>query len=159
LVKDFPIQLLLIGKCPEKNKLIDFVKSRNYDNITFMEAVAKHEIPELLSLMDVLYIGLKNQSIFRFGISPNKLLDYMMAGKPIIQSINTGNDLVTDVGCGITVEPENSEATAKAIIKLYKITPEERENLGNSGYDYVLKNHDYKVLAEKFISAVNFNID
>ncbi len=38
--------------------------------------------------MDVLFIGLKNESLYRFGISPNKIFDYMMASKPIIQLSN-----------------------------------------------------------------------
>ncbi len=154
-IRDFPIHLLLIGKGPEKNKLIEIAESKNFNNITFLDSVPKNEIPELLSMMDALYIGLQNQPIFRFGISPNKLLDYMMAGKPIIQAINAGNDLVTEAGCGITVEPENSKSIANAMIRLYKMPPEERQDMGNAGHYFVVQNHEYKVLAEKFLSAVN----
>ncbi len=154
-IRDFPIHLLLIGKGPEKNKLIEIAESKNFNNITFLDSIPKNEIPELLSMMDALYIGLQNQPIFRFGISPNKLLDYMMAGKPIIQAINAGNDLVTEAGCGITVEPENSKSIANAMIRLYKMPPEERQDMGNAGHYFVVQNHEYKVLAEKFLSAVN----
>ncbi len=153
-IREFPIHLLLIGKGPDRDKLIELAKSNNFNNVSFMEAVTKKEVSSILLLMDVLYIGFLNLPIYRFGISPNKLLDYMMAGKPIIQSVGSGNDLVTEVGCGFTVEPENCESIAKAMIKLYRMPQEERQKMGKAGHEYVLKNHEYKVLAEKFISAV-----
>ena len=156
-IRDFPIHLLLIGKGPDRDKLIELAKYNNFNNVSFMEAVTKKEISSILILMDVLYIGFLNLPIYRFGISPNKLLDYMMAGIPIIQSVGSGNDLVTEVGCGLTVEPENSESIANAMIKLYRMTPEERQTMGKAGHDYVIKNHEYKVLAEKFLNAVTGN--
>jgi len=56
--------------------------------------------------MDILYIGLQRQSLFRFGISPNKLMDYMMAARPIVCAVDAGNDIVSEAGCGITIQPE-----------------------------------------------------
>ena len=150
-IHDYPIHLLLIGKGPEKNRLSRIVENNKYDNIDFLDPVTKNDIPKILTSMNVLFISLQNQSIFRFGISPNKLLDYMMAGKPIIQAINAGNDIVSEAGCGLTIEPENSKSIADAMIKLFQMTEKERHNLGNAGRSYVIKNHDYKVLAEKFL--------
>ena len=144
----------MIGKGPDRDKLIELAEYNNFNNVSFMEAVTKKEVASILIIMDVLYTGSLDLPIYRFGISPNKLLDYMMASKPIIQSIGSGNNLVTEVGCGLTVEPENSESIAKAIIKLYQMSQEERQKIGKAGRDYVLKNHEYKILAEKFISAV-----
>lgn len=62
--------------------------------------------------------GWQRQPLFRFGVSPNKLMDYMMAGKPVIFAIDAGNDMVADASCGISIEPENSAAIAKAAIQL-----------------------------------------
>lgn len=53
------------------------------DNVLFLDSILKKMVPAFLNKMDVLYIGLQNQKLFKFGISPNKLMDYMMASKPI----------------------------------------------------------------------------
>ncbi len=156
-VKHLPIKLLLIGDGPEKEKLISLAESLNSSNVIFMEPVSRNAIPNILEKMDVLFIGLQNKPIFRFGISPNKLLDYMMAGKPVIQAINAGNDLVTEAGCGITVEAENIDAIAEAMVQLFQMTQEEREKMGSAGREYVIRFHNYEKLAEKFLDSIPFD--
>lgn len=114
----------------------------------------KAAIPSLLASMDVCYIGLQKQSLFRFGVSPNKLMDYMIAGKPIIHAIEAGNDLVAESGCGISVPPEDPDAIANAIKRLMSMSPAEREEMGRRGREYVIANHDYNILAKKFLEAI-----
>jgi glycosyltransferase involved in cell wall biosynthesis len=100
---------------------------------------------------------LKNEPLFRFGISPNKLLDYMMAAKPVIQAINAGNDLVAESGCGISVPPDDADSLAEAIMRLRCMTDAERQTLGLNGRKYVLDHHDYRVLAQQFLSVMTEN--
>ena len=107
------VSLLLVGTGQEKERLIQYTQNQGYKNIHFLPAINKHSIPTFLRQMDVLYVGLQRQSLFRFGISPNKIFDYMMAAKPIIQAIDSGNDLIGEAKCGITVEPENTSAIAE----------------------------------------------
>ena len=146
--------LMLIGRGQEKQNLMKRVREKNITNVHFISAVPKTVIPSLLDKLDILYVGLQNQPVFRFGISPNKLIDYMMAGKPIIQAINAGNDMVTEAGCGISIEPENTKAVINGIRHLITQSEEKLIELGNRGKDYCVKNHDYKVLANQFLEAL-----
>ena len=154
LIKEQAISLFLIGDGPLKSELINRVKSENLNNVFFIDSIKKTLIPAVLDKFDFLYLGLQNQSLFRFGISPNKLIDYLMAGKPIIQAINAGNDIVKDANCGISIEPENPEKIADAVMSLSKLNDSEIKELGDNGKKYCLKNHDYKVLAQKFINIM-----
>jgi len=154
LIKLDSIHLIIIGNGPEKPNLEKLKNEFKLQNLDILEGIPKKNIPSFLNSMDVLYIGLQRQSLFRFGISPNKIMDYMMAAKPIIQAIESGNDMTTDAGCGITVEPENPEAVADAVMKLYRMTPDERMRLGQNGKEYVLKNHDYRILAQQFLDVM-----
>jgi glycosyltransferase involved in cell wall biosynthesis len=149
LLKDQPIAFVLVGQGPEKEKLREIVQQKGLQNVSFLPSVPKSEIPNILNLMDVLYIGLKKESLFRFGVSPNKLMDYMMAGKPIIHAIDAGNDMVSDCNCGISVPPEDPLAIKNAIIKLFDMTTEEKTAMGARGKEYVMSQHDYKVLAKR----------
>ncbi len=154
LSTDLPVTVLLIGQGPEKKALQQQAESLRLDNVLFLDPVPKTAIPALLNKMDALYIGLQHQSLFRFGISPNKLMDYMMAAKPIIQAIEAGNDMVTESRCGITVRPEAPEAIAAAIRALFEMSPAERDALGQNGRHYVTTHHDYPQLATTFLEAM-----
>ena len=145
------IAFVFVGKGPEKESLEAVTAINCLKNVFWLPPVNKECIPELLDNMDMLYIGWSKNSLYRFGISPNKLMDYMMAGKPIVHSVSAGNDPVAECGCGISVEAENPDKLADAILEMMKKTSAEREKMGRRGYEYVTKNHDYQVLAKRFI--------
>ena len=154
IIENENVAVVFVGQGPEKEKLQQMVSQKELSNVWFLPAVPKTMIPRVLEAMDVLYIGLQRQSLFRFGISPNKLFDYMMAGKPVIQAIESSNDLVAESGCGISVQPENSKAIAEAVMKLYNMTDLDRKTLGANGKRYVQKHHDYRVLATAFLRVL-----
>ena len=79
----------------------------------------------------------------------------MMSSKPIIQAINAGNDIVSEANCGISIDAENSAELNKAIKKMLSFSEEEITKLGQNGKNYVVKHHDYRVLAKKIIEIVN----
>lgn len=153
-LKDEKIAFVLVGTGPEKDNLIEYTKKNNYENIYFLPAINKKMIPSLLQEMDILYIGLQRQSLFRFGISPNKLFDYMMAAKPVVQAIDAGNNIVKEANCGLYAEPDNVEEIRNAILHLKNMSLAERAELGENGRRYVLKNHTYRVLAENFLKVM-----
>jgi glycosyltransferase involved in cell wall biosynthesis len=144
------IVFLIIGKGMEENNLKNKVKDLRLDNVIFLPPVKKTQVQSVLKLIDVCYIGLRNEKIFEFGVSPNKLFDYMYAGKPILYAINSGNKPVEEANCGISVDAENPDAIANGILKLYNLSQEERSKLGKNGKNYVLKNHTYKHIANRF---------
>jgi glycosyltransferase involved in cell wall biosynthesis len=147
----------LFGEGPEKQSLQE--QYAEIENLYFFNAVPKTQMQNVLAFFDVAYIGLQKQSLFRFGISPNKIFDYMMAGIPIIQSISAGNDLVKDANCGISVEGENPRQVFDAIKKMQALSAEERKALGKNGQDYVIINHDYRILAKKMLNAMIIQTD
>jgi glycosyltransferase involved in cell wall biosynthesis len=103
--------------------------------------------------MDIAFIGWNRSPLYRFGVSPNKLFDYMMAGRPVVHAIDAGNDLVSESGCGVSVPPENPQAIANAILCLFKMSQKERKAMGQNGREYVKTHHDYSVLAKKFLEG------
>ncbi|BCD67955.1 glycosyltransferase family 4 protein [Nitratiruptor sp. YY09-18] len=149
LLKDKDILILIVGEGGEKEKLKKLVKG--YENIKLLPPIPKGQVQNLLNLVDICYIGWRNKKIYKYGISPNKIFDYMYAGKPIIHSINTKNDIVSIAKCGISVEAENPKAIADAILKLYKMSPDERKKIGENGKKYVIENHSYENIAKKYI--------
>lgn len=148
------VALVLVGTGQEKENLIKYVNDKHLVNIYFLPPVNKLAIPSLLKEMDVLYIGLQKQSLFRYGISPNKMFDYMMAEKPIVQAIEAGNNMVEEADCGLKAEPESSESIKDAVLRLKNMTEEQRETMGKNGHAFVLQHHTYQVLSATFMEVM-----
>ena len=148
------VTFVLIGKGVEKQKLIDRVTKEGLKNVVFLPPVKKRQVPNALKNMDALYIGAAASPLYRFGISMNKLYDYMMSGKPIIYGIRAANNEVDEAGCGITIEPESTSNLVQAILELRKMDPIERDRLGKNGKNWVLSNRKYETLAKKFLKAM-----
>jgi glycosyltransferase involved in cell wall biosynthesis len=153
------IRFVLVGDGNEKKKLIEYKEKLKLKNIEFCESVAKGKIYDTLNEADVLIFNLRKVEVFKYGISPNKLSDYMAAGKPIIFSVNAVNNPIEDAECGISVPSENPEKMAEAIIRLYKMTPEERGIMGKRGREYVEKYHSIPVLVDKLEKVIQELID
>lgn len=144
--------LVLIGNGIEKSKLIG--QSRKNDNIIFLSPVHKSNLFKTIESFDIAYLGLKKLSLFKYGVSPNKLLDYMLAGKPIISSITSGNNLVKEAKCGFSVEAEDTAALVKTIKQILKIPSKKLEILGQNGKKFVLKNYQYKKIARDYLKNI-----
>ena len=104
--------------------------------------------------LDIAYIGWQRVPIYRFGIAPNKLMDYMMAGCAVLHSVEAGNDPVAESGCGLTVAAESPQAVADGLRWLAALPGTERRAMGERGRAFVLAHHTYPVLAQRFISAI-----
>ena len=123
-------------------------------NVALFEPIPKAQIPALLAAADIAYIGWKRQPLYRFGIAPNKLMDYMMAGRAVLHSVEAGNDPVAESGCGLTVAPESASAIADGLRQLAALPAAERRAMGERGRAFVLAHHTYPVLAQRFIDAM-----
>ncbi len=151
LIKKEEVVCVLVGNGQEKQRLINRATKENIRNVVFLDAVLKKEVPALLAEMDALYIGWENNPLYRFGISPNKLIDYMLSGKPILHSVNAANDWVAEAGSGVSVKAEDSLAIAKGIKCLFSLNGETMENMGVRGKEFVMRHFSYVFLAKKFI--------
>lgn len=146
------VAFLLVGNGPEKERLRGL--AAGLDNVLFLDALPKPCVPALLQSLDAQYLGWTRSPLYRHGISPNKLFDYMMAEKPVVHAVDAGNDPCAEADCGISVEPENPVAIAAAVRRLAAMSPAEREAMGRRGREYVLANHDYRVLAQRFLDIL-----
>jgi glycosyltransferase involved in cell wall biosynthesis len=145
------VGFVFVGDGPEKENLMQAAKG--YEHIYFFDSVAKSEVMATLNEADVLVVSMLNTKLYRFGISLNKLNDYLLSGKPILFAGNVYNNIVDMADAGVTVEPENVLSIKKGLDKLLALTSEERERIKQKSYQYVSAHHDIEKLGEKFIEA------
>lgn len=148
------IHFLIVGKGGEKEKLKKYCIKNNLSNITFIDPIPKIQVQGMLKLFDVCYIGLKKEKLFHFGVSPNKLFDYMYSAKPILFAIETYKSLVDKSKCGITIESENSQKIVNAILQFNSMNNSQLKVLGENGKNYVLNNHSYEKLTKQYLELI-----
>jgi len=146
--------LRLIGDGPLKSALMAQASQLNLSTVFFEDPVPKANIPQLASQADAFVICVKDlPQLYKYGISMNKLFDYLAASRPIIMASAAANDPVQDAGAGFTVKPESPFELAEAIEKLVKLSPGQRTAMGEAGRAYVERNHSFSTLASKFASV------
>ncbi len=124
------------------------------DRVYFLDPVGKDQVHDFLDMVDVAYIGLQMKPVFRFGVSPTKLNDFMLAKKPIIYAVEAPGDIVAESGSGISCSAENPKALSEAIIRMKNLSQEKRIEMGLKGFEWIKSNRDYKILALQFLLAV-----
>ena len=153
--RDLSISFLIIGSGSEYEKMLKLKEELKIRNIYFTGHIDKKYIPFVLEKMDVCYIGLRKKEIFKYGVSPNKLYEYMYAKKSLIYGINDFDNIVDESKCGITVNSENPEDIARGVIELYNKTSTELGKMGLTGFNYVNKHHSYNKIAKKYVTLFN----
>lgn len=145
------IQIILLGSGMMKQSLIKLAEKYQLMNIVFWDPIPHQLIPIFLSHVDAAFIGTKAANLFRFGVSHNKLFEYMLAKLPIINAVPAGNDVVEETQSGISVPAEQPEELAEAMIRISKLPSTDRKAMGQRGYDFVVVHHSYPKLAKKYV--------
>lgn len=144
------IRLQLIGEGPLKNNLKQLSLRLGQTNVEFLDPVPKYEIPNMAKRADAFVICvLDRPELYRFGISMNKLFDYLAAARPVVISSNAANNPVAEAGAGITVPPDDPAVLADAILQLASMSPAERELMGRAGRRHVEEHYSYEKLAAR----------
>lgn len=150
------IHLRMIGDGPLKPSLVEQASEMGLTNVSFEPPVAKSQIPALAAQADAFVIAVLNlPGLYRYGISMNKLFDYLAAEQPILIASNGANNPVEDAQAGLTVPPGQPQALAEAIVKIANTPLPERQRMGRAGRDYVEQNHGFEQLAGRLAAVLD----
>lgn len=149
------VHLRLIGDGPLKPSLLNLARELELDNVQFENPVPKQQIPLLASKADAFVFNLIDAPVFRYGISSNKLFDFLAAARPIVFCCDASNNFVEEAGLGVAVPPGDPRALAKAIASLAHLPAETRQAMGCAGRAYVEKRHGFDSLAAKLAATLD----
>jgi glycosyltransferase involved in cell wall biosynthesis len=142
------VLLRFVGDGPEKPRLMRRAEAEGLSLVRFEPPVAKESIHEVLASADAFMVTMHAIGLYRFGISFNKIYDYMAAGRPTVLGASASNNPIAEAGCGLSVPAGDARAMADAIKQLAEMTPEARWELGQRGRAAVERQHDFRRLAE-----------
>lgn len=149
---DFEIHFLILGDGP----LLDTYKKKyaKLQNVTFAPKVKKNQVHEVLAFADVLYFSVANSEVWKYGQSLNKIIDYMMASKPIVASYSGFPSMLNESGCGSFIPASDVESLSLEFRRLKRLPLNQRVALGRKGKEWLINNRNYKTLAKNYLSFI-----
>lgn len=153
LKQDPGIVFVLLGDGAEKQALVEHVRAHRLGNVLFLPPAPKDQVPSILAEADCGIATLKPLEMFTTTY-PNKVFDYLAAGKPVVLAIDgVIRRLVEEAGAGLYVQPGDSAALGQAVRRL-RDEPELAGQMGRQGRQYVVERYDRKLLAERMQSVL-----
>ncbi len=147
ILKDAPsIRFVLLGDGKEKDALQERARQLSLNNVLFLPPVPKTEIPGALAGADACVAILKPIEAYKTTY-PNKVFDYMAAGKPVLLMIDgVIREVVEEADAGIFIEPGDAKGLAVAVQEL-EADPALGDRLGGAGRRCVEERFDRAYLA------------
>jgi glycosyltransferase involved in cell wall biosynthesis len=143
------IHFLLVGDGKDRKRLETKADRCGLRNVTFTGSLPKSEMPEVLAASDICVAILQDIPMFRTTY-PNKVFDYMGAGRPTILAIDgVIRAVVEDASAGVYVRPDDVHGMAEEITKLCA-NPEIRRSMGQSARAFVVARFNRDDQAELF---------
>lgn len=146
------LRILLVGEGAEKTALIQ--QAAGLPNLTFLPPMSKHDVARLFAGSQIALHILADCAAFAEWTAPNKLMDGLAAGRPVISTApGQAARLLADGGCGIAVPPGDAAGLAAALMSLAE-DPGRRTAMGGAARSLAVRQHDRRLLAARFAALV-----
>jgi glycosyltransferase involved in cell wall biosynthesis len=134
----------------------DYLKrTKHLTNVIFLPKVGREQVSSFLDLCDLLYFSALKSEVWEYGWSPNKLIDYMMAGKPLLASYSGFKSMINEAESGFFIEAENPEEIKESLNRIIDIPKQKLEEMGSKGKSWLVKNRTWDVVAEHYLSLIS----
>lgn len=129
-------------------------KYGHLSNLTFAPRVPKSQVHDFLTRCDLLYLSVHKSTVWDFGLSLNKLIDYMLAAKPIVASYSGHQSMINEADCGTFVPAANAVLLREEFERFASLDSGVRQQLGTNGRRWLLENRRYEDLAPRFLEIL-----
>lgn len=154
------IKFLFIGSGEAEEKMRKYVNDNNLENVLIYGRISKEFIPAILTRCDICLAHCAfngKENAFKYGISKNKVNEYLYSGNCVIYGRDDENDPVAKYGAGYVINPFDSKQFYEKIIEVYSMNPEKRSEFGKNGRNYINKYHRTESLVDKLLEI--YDID
>lgn len=121
------------------------------ENVVFAPRIPKSMVQSLLAEVDIVYFAAHPSRVLRYGQSLNKLVDYMLSGKPVVASYSGFPSMINEADCGTFVPAGDSAALVAELRRMHALTDDERRRIGAKGRAWILEFRRYSTLATSYL--------
>jgi glycosyltransferase involved in cell wall biosynthesis len=152
LLKDYAdIHIVVLGDGSCREEMLQAVQQRDLTNLHLPGRFPQETMPGFMQKATALLVTLADRSIFAATV-PNKIQAYLAAGRPIIACLNgEGARLVIEAGAGMATPAENAQSLADTILHMYRLSPGERDTMGENGRKYFREHFNHENLVDALI--------
>jgi colanic acid biosynthesis glycosyl transferase WcaI len=153
MLNDYPdIKFVILGDGANFENLQ--AAAKDLSNVFFKGRRPLETMPRYFSIADVLLVQLRRDPLFAITI-PSKIQSYMACARPIIAGLEgSGAQVILDSGAGIVCTPEDAVALRDAVLRLYEMSPQERQKLGQNAKDYYDKHFSRTTIIDRLITIM-----
>ena len=152
LRNDESIFFIIAGDGDLREKFEDNLK--NCKNVCFFGRIPQGQIPLLLQKVDLAYLAVHKSKIWNYGQSMNKVVEYMLAGKPVLASYSGYPSMINESNCGTFVDTDDPIVIKKKLEFFLKQSKDELEAIGNNGKRWIVENRSYRNLAALYLERM-----
>lgn len=145
-------KLLIWGDGEEYIEIQNYLSKNNISNVVLKGKVSKCYIPYICSCADINIMHSSEQGLYRYGVSPNKLFDYLAAGRPIIMDFVCGYNFVISGNAGIQVDG-TGEQFKDALVFFSQLSKAEY-NVFCQNAIKIVNEYDYLALTERLVQVI-----
>ena len=147
------VVFLLIGEGAEREQLLERSRELRLTNVGFLAKQPREKVPAYLAAADVCVVPLRRREIFKTAI-PSKMFEAMAAAKPVILGVEgEAKEILLEAQGGIAIPPDDSDALAKAILRLLQ-RPELGRALGANGRRAVREKYSRQQQARAYLELL-----
>lgn len=140
------IAIAFVGDGKEKANLQQQAADLNLSNVYFIPPIPKAEMKAALAAADACIAILKPIEMYK-TVYPNKVFDYMAAGRPLVMAIDgVARAVVDKAGAGVFAQPGDPDALA-AVIRQFAADPIKARQMGLAGRAYLEQHFNRNTLA------------
>lgn len=149
------IAFIFVGEGAEKERCERLARDYHLANVIFWGPVPKQAVPAVLDALDVTLFCLRDAPIYKYGLSSNKLFDYLASGRPVVSACDFPACPVSTSGGGVCVPSGSPGALADALMEMAALGDAGRGAIGDRGQAWVYRNHGATALAGRFLEALS----
>lgn len=147
------VRIVLLGDGKEKSALFQQAESMGLGNVLFLPPVSKAEMSTILAAADACLAILKPIEEYKTTY-PNKVFDYMAAGRPVVLAIDgVVREVVEAAGCGLFACPGDPVALA-GVIRQMVSDPQQFRRMGLAGRQYLQQHFSREAIAQKLMKIL-----
>lgn len=151
------IHFMLVGSGDFKEKYE--TQLSHCTNVSFLPKIPQNEVKYFLDKCDIVFLSTKPSKVWDYGQSMNKVVEYMLAGKPIIATYTGYPSMINESSCGVFInekEKKNIENGVKsALLNMVNLSNKDRENIGKRGLDWIRSRRTYSILAKQYLDRIS----
>lgn len=152
MASDERLHFLIVGEGDLRQHYQE--KYGHLKNLTFGPRVPKQAVQSVLERCDLLYFSVHVSKVWKYGQSLNKVIDYMLAGKPVVASYSGYPSMINESGCGTYVASGDVSALQEEIRKYAAMPQNDRDEIGARGKAWLMANRSYHTLALQYLAVM-----